>query len=93
VFYGLDWLATVPPTVKLTSERFGPEQANIVFGWIFTGHQLGAGAIAFGAGMSRTVLTSYLPALFVSGSLCLIAAVAVLSLARRKPPAPELKLA
>jgi MFS family permease len=89
MFYGLDWLATVPPTVKLTSERFGPEQANIVFGWIFTGHQLGAGAIAFGAGLSRTVLMSYLPALFVSGSLCLVAALAVLSLARRKPPAAQ----
>jgi sugar phosphate permease len=89
MFYGLDWLATVPPTVKLTSEHFGRERANVVFGWIFTGHQLGAGAIAFGAGFSRTVLLSYLPAFFVSGALCLIAALLVMTLAktqRRAPP-------
>ena len=55
MFYGLDWIATVPPTVRLTAQRFGPERANLVFGWIFAGHQLGAGAAAFGAGLSRTV--------------------------------------
>ena len=43
MFYGLDWIATVPPTVRLTAQRFGPERANLVFGWIFAGHQLGAG--------------------------------------------------
>ena len=42
MFYGLDWIATVPPTVRLTAQRFGPERANLVFGWIFAGHQLGA---------------------------------------------------
>src|SRR3954447_22412361 len=52
MFYGLDWIATVPPTVRLTAQRFGPERANLVFGWIFAGHQLGAGAAAFGAGLS-----------------------------------------
>jgi MFS family permease len=58
MFYGLDWIATVPPTVRLTAQRFGPERANLVFGWIFAGHQLGAGFAAFGAGLSRTVLAS-----------------------------------
>ncbi|MGY4549540.1 MFS family permease [Bradyrhizobium sp. USDA 4513] len=48
MFYGLDWIATVPPTVRLTAQRFGAERANLVFGWIFAGHQLGAGAAAFG---------------------------------------------
>ena len=47
MFYGLDWLATVPPTVKLTAERFGRERANLVFGWIFAGHQLGAAIAAY----------------------------------------------
>jgi sugar phosphate permease len=84
VFYGLDWLATVPPTVKLTGERFGPERANVVFGWMFTGHQLGSAAVAFGAGISRTVYASYLPAFFVSGVLCLLAALLVLSIAKPK---------
>jgi MFS family permease len=88
VFYGLDWLATVPPTVKLTGERFGPDRANVVFGWIFTGHQLGAGAIAFGAGLSRTVLSSYLPAFFVSGALCFVAALIVISIPKSKPNLP-----
>jgi MFS family permease len=82
VFYGLDWIATVPPTVKLTAERFGPERANIVFGWIFAGHQLGAASAAYGAGLSRTILASYLPAFFVSGALCIIAALIVLAISR-----------
>jgi sugar phosphate permease len=87
MFYGLDWLATVPPTIKITQDRFGPERANIVFGWIFTGHQLGAAAIAFGAGFSRTELDSYLPAFFFSGALCVVAALLVLSITKARPKA------
>jgi len=82
MFYGLDWIATVPPTVRLTAQRFGPERANLVFGWIFAGHQLGAGMAAFGAGLSRTVLASYLPAFFAAGALCIVAAVIVLAISR-----------
>ena len=74
VFYGLDWVATVPPTVKLTAERFGPERAGMVFGWIFAGHQLGAASAAYVAGATRTELETYMPALFIAGTLCLIAA-------------------
>jgi predicted MFS family arabinose efflux permease len=80
LFYGLDWIATVPPTVKLTAIKFGRERANLVFGWIFAGHQLGAASAAFGGGLSRTALDSYLPAFFVAGGLCLIAASLVLTL-------------
>jgi predicted MFS family arabinose efflux permease len=83
MFYGLDWIATVPPTVKLTVARFGRERANLVFGWIFAGHQLGAAFAAFGAGLSRTVLSSYLPAFFTSGALCLIAAALILTIGQR----------
>ena len=86
MFYGLDWIATVPPTVRLTAQRFGPERANLVFGWIFAGHQLGAGVAAFGAGLSRTSLASYLPAFFVAGALCVVAALIVLVISR--PPKP-----
>jgi len=82
MFYGLDWIATVPPTVRLTAQQFGPERANLVFGWIFAGHQLGAGVAAFGAGLSRTVLESYLPAFFVAGALCVVAALIILAIAR-----------
>src|SRR6266436_4558722 len=86
MFYGLDWIATVPPTVRLTAQRFGPERANLVFGWIFAGHQLGAATAAFGAGLSRTLLASYLPAFFVAGALCVVAALIALAISR---PAPK----
>ncbi|MDB5546938.1 MAG: major facilitator superfamily 1 [Tardiphaga sp.] len=82
MFYGLDWIATVPPTVRLTAQRFGPERAGLVFGWIFAGHQLGAATAAFGAGLSRTQLDSYLPAFFVAGALCIVAAATVLMISR-----------
>jgi MFS family permease len=82
MFYGLDWIATVPPTVRLTAQRFGPERANLVFGWIFAGHQIGAAFAAFGAGISRTALASYLPAFFIAGALCVVAALIVLAISR-----------
>ncbi|MFG1329811.1 MFS transporter [Xanthobacter autotrophicus] len=84
VFYGLDWVATVPPTVKLTADRFG-ERANLVFGWIFAGHQLGAAAAAYGAGFSRTFYQTYLPAFFVAGVLCILAAAAIVAVRERRP--------
>ncbi len=82
LFYGLDWIATVPPTVSITVKTFGRERANLVFGWVFAGHQLGAATAAFGAGLSRTVLATYLPAFFAAGALCLLAAGLALMLGR-----------
>jgi len=79
MFYGLDWVATVPPTVKLTADRFGRERAGIVFGWVFAGHQIGAASAAFGAGLVRTEYSTYLPAFFVAGALCIVAALAVIT--------------
>jgi MFS family permease len=87
VFYGLDWIATVPPTVKLTADRFGPEKAGMVFGWVFAGHQIGAASAAFGAGLIRTEYSTYLPAFFMAGVLCIIAAFLVMTL---RKPAPKL---
>jgi MFS family permease len=78
VFYGLDWVATVPPTLKLVADRFG-DRANLVFGWVFAGHQLGAAFAAYGAGFSRTFYATYLPAFFVAGLLCVLAAVAIVA--------------
>ena len=72
-FYGLDWVATVPPTVKLAAASFGREKASIVFGWVFAAHQLGAATAAYGAGLSRTDLSTYVPAFFVAGAMCLVA--------------------
>jgi predicted MFS family arabinose efflux permease len=82
VLYGLDWIATVPPTVKLTAARFGPEKANIVFGWIFAGHQLGAAFAAYGAGLMRTLLASYTPSFFLAGALCVIAALLAIAISK-----------
>ncbi|MBS1182630.1 MAG: transporter [Proteobacteria bacterium] len=90
VFYGLDWIATVPPTVKLAAERFGAEKAGLVFGWIFTAHQLGAATAAYGAGWSRTDLESYVPALLVAGAFCLAAAALCLTIERKREPAAPL---
>jgi sugar phosphate permease len=87
MFYGLDWIATVPPTVRLTTQRFGTERANLVFGWVFAGHQIGAAFAAFGAGLSRTLLSTYLPAFFLAGVLCVIAALIALSISRTPKPA------
>ena len=82
VFYGLDWVATVPPTVKLTVEGFGRQQANIVFGWVFAGHQIGAATATFGAGYIRTDFQTFMPAVYIAGFACLIAAVVVLGINR-----------
>ncbi|BAY24305.1 major facilitator transporter [Calothrix sp. NIES-2100] len=78
VFYGLDWIATVPPTVRLVANVFGKENVGVMFGWIVAGHQLGAATAAFGAGALRTWQGTYVQAFILSGVLCLIAAVLVL---------------
>jgi MFS family permease len=91
LFYGLDWIATVPPTVKLAANTFGREKAGMMFGWIFAGHQLGAATAAFGAGFSRTEFATYLPAFYIAGAMCLVAAL--LALAIRRGPRVEIKRA
>ncbi len=84
VFYGLDWIATVPPTVRLTGEVFGREKASIVFGWIAAAHQVGAACATYTAGALRTEFGSYGPAFIGAGVLCVIAAVGVLPIAKRQ---------
>jgi sugar phosphate permease len=88
LFYGLDWIATVPPTVKLAGSAFGKERAGMVFGWIFAGHQLGAATAAYGAGLVRTMLLTYSPALYAAGAACLVAALLVMAI--RQPVAAGL---
>jgi predicted MFS family arabinose efflux permease len=82
VFYGLDWIATVPPTVRLTTDVFGKESAPVVFGWVVAGHQLGAAFAAYGAGLLRANLGTYTVASMISGGLCLIGAILVLRIHR-----------
>jgi sugar phosphate permease len=82
VFYGLDWIATVPPTVKLTTEAFGRENTGVIYGWIGASHQLGASMAAFGAGAIRTELGDYRVAFLTAGILCLIAGASFLMVGR-----------
>ncbi|WP_308294389.1 MFS transporter [Streptomyces sp. XM4193] len=86
VFYGLDWVATVPPTIALCREFYG-EDAAIVFGWVLASHQIGAGLVAFAGGVARDVFGSYDPVWVASGALCAAAALMSLVLSRPSPPA------
>ncbi|MGY1636565.1 MFS transporter [Geodermatophilus sp. SYSU D00742] len=88
VFYGLDWVATVPPTLALCREHFGA-RAPVVFGWVFASHQVGAAVAAYGGGVIRDVTGSYDLAWFGAGALCLLAAVMSLSIRRRPAPGPS----
>jgi sugar phosphate permease len=80
VFYGLDWVATVPPTVTLCRQAFGPQRGPVVFGWVFASHQVGAAAAAGLAGLARTSLGTYTLAFMVSASLCFVAAIASMAI-------------
>ena len=77
MFYGLDWVATVPPTVKLASAAFDKQRGAMIFGWIFACHQLGSATAAYGAGLTRTILLTYSPAVYAAGAACLMAALAI----------------
>jgi predicted MFS family arabinose efflux permease len=79
VWYGLDWIATVPPTLRLANEAFGRTRAPIIFGWISGGHQLGAATVALSAGALRVYTGRYDYAFVGAGALCLVAALLSLS--------------
>ncbi|WP_034274923.1 MFS transporter [Haloechinothrix halophila] len=87
IFYGLDWVATVPPTVALCRHWFGPAAGPIVFGWVFASHQVGAAIAAFAAGAARDQLGSYDVAWYGAGGLCVLATV--MSLRIRRAPSDE----
>ncbi|WP_246412925.1 MFS transporter [Methylobacterium brachythecii] len=78
VFYGLDWIATVPPTVNLAGRVFGEENAALMFGWIAAAHQIGAAGAAWLAGLVRTNSGDYFAAFVSAGLLCLVAALMAL---------------
>jgi predicted MFS family arabinose efflux permease len=84
VFYGLDWIATVPPTVRLATDAFGKDEAPVVFGWVLAAHQVGAALAALGAGLIRTELGDYRVAFIASGGLCLGAACLALAIGRHR---------
>ena len=82
-FYGLDWVATVPPTIALCIEHFGRDRGPLVYGWVFAGHQVGGAFAAWGAGWLHDTTGTYRTAFVVAGVACVIAAVGVLSVPSR----------
>ena len=88
MFYGLDWFATVSPTVRILTNTFGRERAGMIYGWVFTAHQLGGASAAFFGGLLRVEYGGYMEAFMLSGALCLGAAIAVLFIGRGRS-APE----
>ena len=91
VLYGLDWVATVPPTVRLLGDRFSKERVGPVFGWVFAAHQFGGSFAAYAAGAVHTALGDYLVAFLTAGLLCLLASGLILGL-RGRVAAPPLVL-
>jgi MFS family permease len=89
VFYGLDWLATVPPTVRLATESFGEREGPIVFGWVACGHQMGAASAAFLAGWLRDLQGRYLESFVLAGVLAVLAGFAALAINRSKGREPD----
>jgi predicted MFS family arabinose efflux permease len=83
LFYGLDWVATVPPTVMLTTEVFGRKEGPVIVSWIFSAHQIGGSLAALGAGAVRNATGSYMIAFLASGAACIMASLLVLRIARR----------
>lgn len=89
VIYGLDWFATVPPTIALTADTFGRQSVGRVYGWIFLSHQLGAALMASGAGVIRVWLGDYQFAFLAGGIFAMVAAGLAL---RIRPPRREVPL-
>ena len=79
IFFGLDFVATVPPTVRLTGKYFGTVNGPVLFGWIFASHQFGSAIAAYGAGFTRDSLLSYVPAFLFAGLLCFVASLMIIT--------------
>lgn len=73
IFFGLDFIAIVPPTAKLSGKFFAKVNGPIVFGWIFGAHQLGSAVAAYGTGLSRDLLSTYVPVFLLAGLSCFVA--------------------
>jgi MFS family permease len=78
IFYGLDWVATVPPTIVLCRNYFGV-RSPVVFGWVFASHQIGAAVAAAGAGWLRDLRGDYDLAFYLAAGLCAVAAILCLN--------------
>ena len=88
MFYGLDWVATVPPTIALCIQHFGRDRGPLVYGWVFAGHQVGGAIAAWGAGALHDSTGSYRLSFVIAGVACIVAAVGVLRI-RAVPSASD----
>jgi sugar phosphate permease len=85
VLFGLDYIATVPPTVALVADAFGRQNVGIVYGWVYAAHQLGAAVAAFVAGIVREHVGDYSAAFVAAGWIAIVAGFAALAIKRRSP--------
>ncbi len=83
IFYGLDWVATVPPTIVLCRTILGPERATVIYGWVFAAHQIGGSVAALGAALLRVKFGNYAVAFYIAGILCLGASYIVLQIGKK----------
>ncbi len=84
IFYGLDWVATVPPTILLCRQVLGPQLTPVVYGWVFAAHQIGGSTAAFGAAVLHTKFGDYAYAFYLSGLMCVITSYFVLKISKVK---------
>lgn len=85
IFYGLDWIATVPPTVGLARQKFGLQKSAMMYGWITAAHQVGAGVAAFSGGVIFKIFDSYMWAFLFAGGFCLLGSLFVLLIKKHNP--------
>ncbi|WP_431811986.1 MFS transporter [Lysinibacillus sp. FW12] len=85
IFYGLDWIATVPPTISITRQIFGMQKSSIIYGWIFASHQAGAAVAAYGGGLIYQFFNSYTWAFFLAGIFCAMASLFVIIVKKQTP--------
>ncbi len=88
IFYGLDWVATVPPTIVLCRTILGPERATVIYGWVFAAHQIGGSVAALGAALLRVKFGNYAVAFYIAGILCLGASYIVLQIGKKRTTEP-----
>ena len=84
IFYGLDWVATVPPTVILCRRILGPSHGTVIYGWVFASHQIGGSIAALGGAIIHDTLGNYTAAFYTAAVLCLIASYAVLKISPKE---------
>ncbi|KGR90934.1 MFS transporter [Ureibacillus massiliensis 4400831 = CIP 108448 = CCUG 49529] len=89
IFYGLDWIATVPPTISISRQIFGIKKSGIIYGWIFASHQIGAAVAAFGGGLIYKYFNTYTWAFFLAGVFCVLASLFVILIKKQNMNLPK----